>query len=318
MVRHAGVLNTVGRGLRALLPALVPGVVAGALLAAGTTVARAADPCADYVPQPKPQNAGRDIVGQDLDTIRERGSMTFAVYEDHAPYSWEEKGEAKGIDVDVAKLVAEFIGVTPVIRFVAAGENLDADLRHNVWQGGIVGGAVSNVMMRVPYDSAFRCRVEQVVFPGQYQEEHIAIAYRAAEYPDGGPVPAYFRFDTVAVENDSISDFYLTSFAGGQTAAGVRRYPTMEAAMAALNAGETMAAMGPLAQLEFFRGEGVAIHEPPLAGLAKAHWPIGTAVHFAWRPLGYEVEDAISAAMADGRIAGIFERYGLTHNPPEW
>lgn len=244
--------------------------------------------------------------------------MTFALYDDYAPYSFEEGGVAKGIDVEVAKVIAEFIGVTPSFKFVAAGENLDADLMFNIWKGPIVGGSVSNVMMRVPYDSAFRCRVEQAVFPGQYHEEHIAIAYRAAEYPDGGPVPAYFRFDTVAVENDSISDFYLTSFAGGQTAAGVRRYPTMQEAMAALNAGETMAAMGPLAQLEYFKGEGVEIHEPPLAGLAKSHWPIGTAVHFAYRPLSYEVDDAIAAAMANGRIAEIFESYGLTHNPPEW
>ncbi|MEQ5871898.1 transporter substrate-binding domain-containing protein [Sagittula sp. NFXS13] len=287
-----------------------------ASLPAGT--ARAADPCADYVPQPKPQNAGRDIVGQDLDTIMERGSMTFALYDDYPPYSFQEGGTPRGIDVDIARLIAGYIGVKPSFKFVAAGENLDADLRFNIWQGGIVGGAVSNVMMRVPYDSAFKCRVEQVVFPGQYHEEQVAIAYREADYPDGGPVPAYFRFDTVAVENDSIADFYLTSFAGGQTAQGVRRYPSMQLAMEALNAGETMAAMGPLAQLEFFAGEGVAIHQPPLAGLAKSKWPIGTAVHFAYRGLSYTVGDAVTEALDDGRIAEIFDTYGLTHIPPEW
>ncbi|WP_425100693.1 substrate-binding periplasmic protein [Tropicibacter sp. S64] len=290
-------------------------------LAMAVTVAgpaRAEDPCADYVPEPKPQNAGRDIVGQDLDQIRERGYLSVAVYDDYSPYSWEENGTVRGIDVDIARLIAEDMGVEARVHVVAAGENLEADLRNNIWKGPVVGGAVSNVMMRIPYDSRFRCRVEQVVFGALYQEESIAIAYRLSDYPDGGPVPAYFRFDSVAVENDSISDFYLTSFAGGQTAAGVRRYPTMQAAMAALNAGETMAAMGPRAQLEFFAGEGVAIHEPPLAGLAKSHWPLGTAVHFAYRDVSYAVEDAITAALGDGRIAGIFESYGLTHQPPQW
>lgn len=277
----------------------------------------ASDPCADYVPQARPQNASRDIVGQDIDQIMDRGFMTFAVYEDYPPYSWEEAGQPRGVDIDIARIVAGDIGVEPRFKFVAAGENLDADLRNNIWRGAVIGGAVSNVMMRVPYDSAFNCRVEQVVFTGQYMTESIAIAYSKADYPDGGPVPAYFRFDTVAVENDSIADFYLTGFAGGQLAQGVRRYPTMQAAMDALNAGEVMAAMGPLAQLEFGMGEGVAIHQPPLPGFAKSKWTLGTGSHFAYRGLSYMVDDAILAALSDGRIAAIFESYGLTHQPPE-
>ena len=221
------------------------------------------------------------------------------------------------MDVDIARLIAGEIGVEPRFDFVPAGETLDADLRNYVWKGPVIGGRVSNVMMRVPYDSVFKCRVEQVVFTGQYADEQIGIAYRKDDYPDGGPVPAYFRIDTVAVENDSISDFYLTSFAGGQTAAGVRRYPTMQAAVDALNSGEVMAAMGPLAQLQWSAGEGVAIHTPPLPGLAKWHWTLGTGVHFAYRALGYAVDDAVAAGLQDGRIAAIFEAYGLSHGTPE-
>ncbi|WP_292292363.1 transporter substrate-binding domain-containing protein [Marivita sp.] len=288
-----------------------------AALLALATPAMASDPCADFIPQPKPQNASRDIVGQDIDQIMDRGFMTFAVYEDYPPYSWEEAGKPRGIDIDIARIIAEDLGVAPRFKFVTAGENLDADLRNNIWQGPVVGGAVSNVMLRVPYDSAFNCRVEQVVFTGQYMTESIAIAYSEADYPDGGPVPAYFRIDTVAVENDSIADFYLTSFAGGQLARGVRRYPTMQAAMQALAEGEVMAAMGPLAQLEYGAVDGIAIHQPPLPGFAKSRWTLGTGSHFAYRGLSYSVDDAIFAALSDGRIAEIFESYGLTHQPPE-
>lgn len=290
------------------------GIVA-ALLAASP--AMASDPCADHVPQPKPQNASRDIVGQDLDRIQERGFLTVAVYEEYPPYSWEDAGQARGVDIEIARLIAEDLGVAPRFKFVAAGENLEADLRNTIWQGPVVGGAVSNLMMRVPYDSAFNCRVEQVVFTGQYMTESIAIAYSEAAYPDGGPVPAYFRFDTVAVENDSIADFYLTGFAGGQLAQGVRRYPTMADAMQALARGEVMAAMGPLAQLEYGAVEGVSIHRPPLPGFAKSKWTLGTGSHFAYRALGYAIDDAIFAALSDGRIAAIFESYGLTHQQPE-
>ena len=281
------------------------------------TQAQAADPCADHIPQPKPQNVGRDIVGQDMDTLLEQGHMLFAVYEDYPPYSWEEAGQPRGVDIEIARLIAADLGVEARFNFVSAGENLEADLRNNIWKGALIGGRIANVMMRVPYDSAFKCRVEQVVFTGQYSAESIAIAYDKASYPDEKPVPAYFRFDTVAVENDSISDFYLSSFAGGQLAGKVQRYPDMAGAMAALNASETMAAMGPLNQLEYGLGAGTAVHQPPLAGFAVSEWTLGVAVSFSYRPLSYAVDDAVNYALQDGRIAAIYQDYGLSFQTPE-
>lgn len=291
------------------------GVVAS--LALFAPQAHADDPCADHIPQPKPQNAGRDIVGHELDVIQERGHMLFAVYEDFPPYSWKDGGTPRGVDIDIARLIAEDIGVEARFNFVAAGENLDADLRNNIWKGPIVGGRVSNVMMRIPYDSKFKCRVEQVVFTGQYASESVAIAYDAALYPDEKPVPAYFRFDPVSVENDSISDFYLSSFAGGQLAGKVSRFADMQAAMDALSKGQVSAAMGPLGQLEFGAGEGIGIHQPPLAGFAVSRWTLGVAINHRYRPLAYWVDDAIRYALEDGRIAAIYDSYGLTHQLPE-
>lgn len=288
-----------------------------ALALTGAAPALAADPCADHVPQERPQNTGRDIVGQDMDALQDQGHMLFAVYEDYPPYSCQEGGTPRGVDIEIARLIAEDIGVEARFTFVAAGGNLDADLRNNIWKGALIGGRIANVMMRIPYDSAFKCRVEQVVFTGQYAGESIAIAYDAASYPEEKPVPAYFRFDTVAVENDSISDFYLSSFAGGQMTANVRRYPTMAEAVAALNAGDVKAAMGPLNQLEHGLADSAAIHQPPLAGFAVSDWTLGVAVSFLYRPLAYTVDDAIRYAIEDGRIPAIYEAYGLTWQEPE-
>ncbi len=281
------------------------------------SAALANDPCADWVPQPKPQNASRDIVGQELDVIQERGFMTFAVYEDYPPYSYEEKGQPTGIDIEIARIIAEDLGVEARFNFVAAGENLDADLRNNVWRGPIVRGSVSNVMMRVPYDSAFTCRVEQVVFTGQYMTETLAIAYDTRAFPETPPVPLYFRFDPVAVQNDSIADFYLSNLAGGQLAPNIRRFPTMAAAMAALDQGEVTAVMGPRSQLDFWDISFVDVHEPPLPGLAKSSWTLGVGVNFRYRPLAYSVDDAVRYALEDGRIPAIFEAYGVTFREPE-
>mgnify|MGYP001794216987 CR=1 FL=1 len=279
--------------------------------------AHANDPCADYTPQQRPQNVGRDIVGQELDQIQDQGHMLFAVYEDFPPYSWEEGGQPRGVDIEIARLIAKDLGVEARFNFVDAGENLDADLRNNIWKGPIIGGRVANVMMRVPYDSSFKCRVEQVVFTGQYAAESIAIAYDKTSYPEEKPVPAYFRFDSVGVENDSIADFYLSSFAGGQLAGNMQRHTTMAEAMAALNAGQVMAAMGPLGQIEYGLSDSSDVQQPPVAGFAVSKWTLGVAVNFRYRPLSYAVDDAINYALQDGRIAAIYADYGLSFQEPE-
>ncbi|WP_171181182.1 ABC transporter substrate-binding protein [Ruegeria sp. HKCCD8929] len=287
-------------------------VATGIAFAGQSALAR----CEDHVPQPKPQNASRDIVGTDLDTIIERGYIEFAAFEHFPPWSYERNGQPAGVDIEIGRLIAEELGVEPRFNLVAAGENLDEDLRNWVWKGPVIGGRVANVMLHVPYDSNYACRVEQVVFTGQYHVERVGIAYRKELYPDSAPVAAYFRYDTVAVQNDTIADFYLTSLLGIEAQANIHRYPTAAEAMTALAEGETAAAMGPLSQLEHGMTEELAVHSPPMPGLAVGNWTLGVAVHFAYRPLAYSVEDAIYRGIEDGRIARIFADHGLSFSPP--
>ncbi|WP_299483663.1 transporter substrate-binding domain-containing protein [uncultured Roseibium sp.] len=266
----------------------------------------------------KPQNVGRDIVGQSLDDIQERGTIKIAVYEDFPPFSYEEKGVLKGVDIEIGKLIAADLGVDAQFIVTAADENVDGDLRNNVWRGKLIGGQISNVMLHVPYDRELGCRNEMVVLNGQYYNEQLAIAYRKDAYPEDPPVPAYFRFDTVGVENDTISDFYLSGFARGQLVGNMRRFPTASDAMSALAEGEIMAVMAPLSQLEHDLTDEIGVHTPPLPGLAKSSWTLGLAVRHNWRPLSYAVDDAIRYAIDDGRMAKIFEDHGLTYTKPEW
>lgn len=303
----------------------------GAGLAAGL-VALAASPlfarCEAVTAAARPQNTPRDFVGQGLDEIVARGTLTIAVYDDFAPYSWlDASGQPQGIDIGVGRILAQALAVEARFNFVQAGETLNQDLMSYIWRGTVLNEPVSNVMLRVPYNLDFACTVDQVVFTGQYAAEQIAIAYSLAAYPDavpsdlprheGAPVPAFFRYDPVAVENDSIADFYLTAFPGGQIGPNIHRYPRMDAAMAALKQAEVMAAMGPQAQLQFGAGEGVAVHTPPLPQFALAKWTLGLAVHQSHRDLAYALDDAVAAALADGRIAKVYSDLGLSFTPPE-
>ncbi len=255
--------------------------------------------------------------GQDLDEIIERGWIAFGVYEDFAPYSYLADGEPAGVDVDLAKLIAEELGVEPRFQMVAAGESVDADLRFHVWKGPLVDGEVVNVLMHVPYNRELDIRNEQIVLTGQYMRESTAIAYSRAAYPEDKPVPAYFRYDTVGVENDSLADFYLSSIAGGQIIPNMRRYPSPADAMKALGAGEVKAVVGSLGQLEAGISENVAVHQPAMPGLSIGTWTLGVAIRHNYRALGYSVDDAIRAAIDDGRLEAIFEKHGLTYQPPE-
>ena len=289
-------------------------VLGAALLALLAWAAPVFASCAGVPPDQRQQNTFAQDIGRTLDQIIEDGWIEIAVYEDFPPWSSVADGQPVGIDVDLARLIGEGLGVETRIRLVQAGETLDQDLLNYVYKGAAVGGRVSNLFLHAPYDVDYACRFDQVVFTGIYAEEHLAIAYVRAEYPEKPPVPAFFRYDTVGVENDSISDFYLTSLVG---AAGdkVHRYASVAEAMAALAAGEVMAVMGPRAQIEAGLTDAIGVHEPRFVGLERSKWTLGLALSTQHRPLAYAVDDIIGAAIADGRMSQIFADHAVTYLP---
>jgi polar amino acid transport system substrate-binding protein len=294
---------------------VVRGLALGLCLALIPSLATAR--CEGVVPEPKPQNTFPQDVGRDFDEIFNSGWIEFAVYDDFAPYSWQDKGQPRGTDIDIGRMMAKKLGVEARFRFVLAGDDLNADLQNYVWKGAAVGGRVSDAMLHVPYNSDFACRLDQVIFTGLYFDEKIVIGYNKADYTEKPPVPAYFRYDTVGVENDSISDFYMSTLLGSEAVTNIHRYATTLAAMAALAAGEVKGVMGPRGQVEYGLTAASAMHEPPLPGFSTGTWTLGLAVHISHSDLGYALDDAIAAGLADNSIAGIFTRYGLSFGPPK-
>ena len=155
--------------------------------------------CEGVVPQPKPQNTSAQDVGREFDRIIEEGWIEFAVYEDFAPWSYEQGGTAKGVDVEIGRLIAADLGVEARFRLVQASETLEADLLNYVWKGAVVGGHVSDVMLHVPYDSALVCRIEHINFLRAGLQAMLDDAADQAGVGIGGPlrrhVPADVGFD---------------------------------------------------------------------------------------------------------------------------
>ena len=270
----------------------------------------------------KQQNISRIEVGQTFDDILDQGWIAIGLYSDFAPYSFKNQdGDIDGIDVAIGRLLAEKMGVEPRFYLLEAGENVDADLRNYVWKGRLLGGPLMHIMMHMPYDADFACRNEMVKLTGQYYKESLAIAYNQEFYNESPPLPAYFRFDPVAVENDTLADFYLSGLARGQVLPNVRRYQTTDEALDALFAGEVNAVMGAKGQLQHRANasdsDAITSHMPPMPGLAIGEWTLGLAVRHTNRDLGYEVDYIIEQALADGTIVDIFKRYHVDFMAPE-
>lgn len=265
-------------------------------------------------------DSGRDRVGIDYDAIMERGYIEIGVYEDFAPYSWRDtSGQLVGVDVALARLIADELGVDLRLIDLPADEDVDTDLRNYIWRGHYMGRRIVNVLMRVPYNRELDYRNELAALTGRYAQERIAIAYRVSEYPDEPPWPGSFTVKTVAVENHSLADFYLTGLQQGALIRNMTRRRSLPEAIDLLRAGEVSAVMGIRARLEHYLRDDpdFAVESGPLPGLSIGSWPIGIATAFyTARMLSYEVDDILTAAVRDGRVAAIYREHGLTWEQP--
>jgi ABC-type amino acid transport substrate-binding protein len=260
--------------------------------------------------------------GDTLDEITAQGIIKIGMYDDYAPYSYLKDGVPVGTDVDIAHLIAESLSVKAEIELRRADENIDADLRSHVWRGPVADrGNVVNVMLHMPINRELGLRNELVVMGGAYASEKTVLAWSKSQLGDI-PTMADFTEYKIAVENDSIADFYLGSFAGGGIVKNIVHLPNMAGAMKMLLEGEVAGAMGPMAQIEHALaglGEGrnrYGVGKTVPAGLAQGQWSYGFAVRMNYRDLYYAVEQALADGVADGRIKTIFEKHGLTYNPP--
>lgn len=264
----------------------------------------------------------RSVLARPLDDVLKAGRIVIFVYADNPPWSFEQDGEMTGIDVDIAREIAKGLGVELELLVRQADENVDDDLRVNVWKGDIVARKAADIMLHVPYDRALEIRSESlaILFNPYFGEEH-AVVFDTARIPE---VTTFGRFVTnpIGVELDSASDFFLSNAFRGQLQESIRRGRTLDDAFVTFLSGEVPAYMGSLAQCEYLahlaKGSvATSIAQPPMPGIVRAKWPVGMAVKQDSRDLGYAAGDVIAALQQDGRMDEICRRYGVTYKPPE-
>lgn len=94
-----------------------------------------------------------------FDQMIAEGELKVAVYKDFAPYSFEEAGTPRGVDVELAQALAKALGVRLTLIWAPPGEKLDDDLRDYIWRGSqLRNQQLADLMMRVPYDRDYSDR----------------------------------------------------------------------------------------------------------------------------------------------------------------
>ena len=257
-------------------------------------------------------------VGENLDTIRAKGRIRIAFYRDFAPFAFEGPAGWEGIDLDLARLIAQDLGVRLEPMPFTAGETVDDDLRNAIWRGSVVDHSWANLMLHAPVNRELELRNELVVLFGAYFVERLALALDPGRF-DGELTAAALAGHKIGVEIDTLGDFWLSMTQGGALRASTVHFRGPGQAVAALLEGEVTAVVAPMSQLEAGLGTERArmeIVDNLFEGLAMTRWPIGCAVRENARDLGYAVGDIVAAAVRDGRVAAIFARHGVTWRSP--
>jgi len=262
------------------------------------------------------------------DDIVASGVLRVALYENFPPYSFQQDGQPRGVDVELAQALAEGLQLKLELLWVTPGEKLDDDLRNFIWKGHYLRPELlADLMLRVPYDRDFSFKRnelgelinELVVMFGPYQRERWQVAYDDRRL-EAVPSVAVFQFHPIGVELDSVPSFYLSSVFGGRMSRQTHHYPSTQAAFAAMRAGEVDATMAMRGELDWLvqRAADPHLHlaENAYPNLGEQVWDLGMAVHESNRQLAYALEEVLERLIRDGLLERIYTANGLRYELP--
>jgi len=244
--------------------------------------------------------------------------LRVVVYEDNKPFSWTEHDVAKGIEVEVARRLATGLGVEAEIIVRIAGEEVDDDLRSNIWQGPRTGGAIGDVMLHVPTDRELVRRNPLVHIANAYLLEEVVMA----THPDLiGATDGFAPFATlkIAVQFATAAHYFIAFADEGLYRSNVNPYLKMRDAASSFLERESAGLLGRRAQIEaelHGRMDAIRITEPAMPGMLKTRWTVGTAVKEDSRDLSYAIGNILREMVTSGELARIFANFGTTYTPP--
>lgn len=253
-----------------------------------------------------------------LDEVTASGTLRVISYADNAPFSFEEDGVARGIDADLARAIARELGIKAEIVLRMQGEEVDDDIRANVWRGPLTGGGTGDLMMSVPIDRELALRNPEAVLGNAYFQERIAVAIHSDLT---GPEPTFdvFKTQKIGVRLATVADYFLMRFQDGALVNNISHHVRPEAGIKEFAGRKIAALMGVRSELETQlakAGMHVPLVEPDMTGIVRRDWVLGMAWKDNSRDLGYAVQAAVERIRASGELDRICRAYGVTYTPP--
>jgi ABC-type amino acid transport substrate-binding protein len=251
-----------------------------------------------------------------LEAVKSSGVLRVTVYRDYKPWSWEENGSRKGIDVDIGAALAKAFGVRVDYLFLRADDDLNDDLRNGVWRGSLLGEEPGDVMLHVPHDPHVEAANDRIKLTDAYQVEGLAMAVEAGK---GEKAKDFSLFETekVAVDLGTLSDLILLSARDHKLIDRVVHVRGEAKAAEAFDRGEVVAFYGEAALVE-----NLAAHTTkPLEIVYPEHklartWSVGGAVKASAVDLADAIDEKIGQLASSGELKNIFASYGVTWRPP--
>jgi polar amino acid transport system substrate-binding protein len=248
-----------------------------------------------------------------LETVRNRGSLIVAIYNDLPPFHTA----GKGIDVEIAQGLADSLGVKLSLMPFNADENMGDDLRNMVWKGHYLGFGPADVMLHVPVDQPLMAANPQILALAPYYRERVAIARRLADVPELDSF-AQMGSRAVAVPGQSLAGWLMLGADGGAYKQQLTtQWKDGAEAAQALVKGEVPLAAGLLSELEsVVKGDPrFAITPLPSPRAPRDGWAVGMAVKKADTDLARALQEATNTLVSDGRMARAFARASVNWRP---
>jgi ABC-type amino acid transport substrate-binding protein len=252
--------------------------------------------------------AGAPLVARalPLDRIRERGTLTVALYRDMPPFHVD----GKGIDVELAQALASALGVKLSMLPFNADENMGDDLRNMVWRGHYLGFGPADVLMHVPVDKPLIDETPQARIFAPYCRERVVLARRLDRLPQLDSLSA-LGDAKVAVPGQTLAGWLMIGADGGayRNQLSTTWKDGTEAALA-LQRGEVAAAAGLASEMEsVLHGDArFAIAPLPSPRAQRNGWAVGLAVKKDATDLAQALQAAVNDLTHNGRLREMFER----------
>lgn len=251
-----------------------------------------------------------------LEAIKQAGQLRVAVYQNYKPWSWQEDGKLKGIDVDIGAALAKQLGLKIDYLELRADDDIGDDLRNGVWRGSLLGTQPGDVMLHVPYDKQIEVANDKIKLVAPYHTEGLAMAVEPAK-ADSARDFALFEKEKVAVDGGTLSDIILLSARDHKLIDRVVHFKGVAKAAMAYQNGDVSAFYGEAAMVENLAH---SVSRPvsivyPQNWLAR-EWMIGGAVKVDDIELGEAIDKALADMKSSGEIQHIFAAYGVAWRAP--